>query len=163
LKVQIHSKWEFTNFVCESLDKDFGEFEYCFIKSVNRSYKYISGKYKLYRRPLTKLTVNTALLKRFNGYKPFLYNISVDICKFYKNPKSNMVMKFFFESYTAFAKHNRTCPINNDIVLDKLPASVMNHRFTDILPFPEGDYLIETRWVLDGTSRAIVKSYGTLS
>ncbi|KAH8324426.1 hypothetical protein KR074_007087, partial [Drosophila pseudoananassae] len=156
-------KWEFTNFVCESLDKNLGEFEYCFIKSVNRSYKYISAKFKLYQRPLTKLKINMALLKRFNGYKPFLYNLSVDLCKFYKNPKSNIVLKFFYESYSLYAKHNRSCPLNNDIILDKFPASAMNHRFTHVLPFPEGDYLFEVKWVLDGASKVNIKAYGTLS
>ncbi|KAH8241474.1 hypothetical protein KR026_006392 [Drosophila bipectinata] len=162
-KLQIQSKWEFTNFVCESLDKDFGEFEYCFIKSVNRSYKYISGKFKLYQRPLTKLKINMALLKRFNGYKPFLYNLSVDLCKFYKNPKSNIVLKFFYESYSSYAKHNRSCPLNGDIILDKLPSDFINHRATAVLPFPEGNYLIEFHWLINGTEKAVIKLFGTLS
>jgi len=48
---------EFTNVQCETLDKDFSLFEYCYLKSVNRSYKYVSLKVKLLKIPVTKIKV----------------------------------------------------------------------------------------------------------
>jgi len=48
---------EFTNIKCTSLDKNFDEFEYCRLKSVNRTFKYISLKVNLYKLPVTKVKV----------------------------------------------------------------------------------------------------------
>ncbi|XP_034665128.1 uncharacterized protein LOC117899311 [Drosophila subobscura] len=159
----IHSRFEFTNVECTSLDKKFGEFEYCYLKSVNRTFKYWSGKFKLYQKPVKALEVNFALMKRLNGYKPFLYNITVNACKFLVNPKSSPVTKFFYDSILTFTNMNHSCPYNHDFILDKLPIDYVNHRFTKVLPFPEGNYLIEARWSTLGSPFAVVKLYGTLS
>jgi len=48
--------------------------------------------------------------KRLNGYKPFLYNITTDVCKFLRNPKSNPVMKYIFESFIEYSNINHSCP-----------------------------------------------------
>ncbi|XP_041450574.1 uncharacterized protein LOC121404664 [Drosophila obscura] len=147
----IHSRVEFTNIKCKSVDNKFGEVDYCYLKSVNRTYKYMSAKYKLYQLPVKALEVNFMLMKRFNGYKPFLYNITLNACKFFVNPKYSPVTKFFYESVVTFTNMNHSCPYNHDIILDKVPIEFINHRFTKILPFPEGDYLIEAYWSSSGS------------
>jgi len=48
---------EFKNINCEAVDKEFSEFEYCYLKSVNRTYKYISVKLKLLQLPVTNAKV----------------------------------------------------------------------------------------------------------
>ncbi|KAH8244321.1 hypothetical protein KR026_006592, partial [Drosophila bipectinata] len=76
--------------------------------------------------------VNFALYKRFNGYKPFLYNMTLDACKFQQNPKGNP----------------------HDLVLEKLTTERISHRLTTILPFPEGDYMFQMYWFAYGINRA---------
>lgn len=48
--------------------------------------------------------------KRFNGYRPFMYNVSIDACKFLKNPASNLVAKFYYEFLKSYSNINHTCP-----------------------------------------------------
>ncbi|XP_033232979.1 uncharacterized protein [Drosophila pseudoobscura] len=158
-----YSSIEFTNVNCTSLDSKFGEFEYCYLKSVNRTYKYFSAKFKVYELPISSMKVNFSLWKRYNGYKPFLYNVTFDACKFFANNNSNRVIKFFYESFTAYSNINHTCPLNHDIIMEKLPIDFVNHRMTEILPFPEGQYLVEVRWIRSGTYLAFGKLYATLS
>nr|XP_017004970.2 uncharacterized protein LOC108062702 [Drosophila takahashii] len=163
LAIQIESHFEFTNFICESFDKTFGEFEYCFLKSVNRTYKYISGKFKPHRLPINKLRVNFALWKRYNGYKPFMYNITFDVCSFLKNRNSNPVIKFIHDSHSNYSNINHSCPLNHDVILEKLPIEILNHRLTKVLPFPEGDYLLRMYWLIGKNRTALAEIYGTLS
>nr|XP_044251440.1 uncharacterized protein LOC123003317 [Drosophila takahashii] len=163
LVTQTESRFEFTNFICKTFDKQFGEFEYCYLKSVNRTYKYISGKFKLHQLPITKLRVNVALWKRFNGYKPFMYNITIDVCAFLKNHKSNPVINFVHESHSNYSNINHSCPLNHDIILEKLPIDILNHRFTAVLPFPEGDYLVRLYWLIGKTRTALAEVFWTLS
>ncbi|XP_017099402.1 uncharacterized protein [Drosophila bipectinata] len=156
-------RFEFTNVNCSSFDKKFGEFEYCFLKSVNRSYKYFSAKLQLYQLPISIIKINLVMWKRYNGYKPFLYNITVDFCKFINNRKSNPVANFVFESYQRYSNLNHSCPFNHDLIMEKLSIDIMNHRMTKILPFPEGDYLFETTWFRSRVRTFVMKIYGTLS
>nr|XP_043067391.1 uncharacterized protein LOC108119898 [Drosophila bipectinata] len=160
---QISAKIEFTNMKCTSFDKDFSDFEYCYIKSINRTYKYISLKVKLYKVPITNITVNFSFMKRTNGYKPFLYNITADACKFLKNPKSNPVLIYMYGLFKTYSNMNHTCPYDHDVILEKLYTDFINNQFTKILPFPEGDYLFQTHWMAYGILRATVKVYVTLN
>uniref|UniRef100_A0A6P4FPY6 Uncharacterized protein LOC108053442 n=1 Tax=Drosophila rhopaloa TaxID=1041015 RepID=A0A6P4FPY6_DRORH len=107
--------------------------------------------------------LNFAFFKRYNGYQPFLYNISVDVCKVIKYPKSNPVFTFAHSLFRDSSNINHTCPYNNDLIVDKVSAEFVNTQFTKTLPFPLGDYLFQTIWLADNIRRAEVKVYGTLS
>ena len=101
---------EFTNIVCEEKDRKFATFDYCLLKSVNRSYKYLSVKVLLHQSPITNITLGLQFLKRANGYKPFLYNISLEACKFLRNPRSNPVAKYMIDMFRTHSNMNHTCP-----------------------------------------------------
>ncbi|XP_070138044.1 uncharacterized protein, partial [Drosophila bipectinata] len=148
---------EFTNIKCNPLDSEFDEFEYCLLKSVNRSYKYFSLKVKLLKIPITKVKVNFALLKKFNGYKPFLYNITVDACKTLRNPKSSPIFAYFHDAFKSFSNMNHTCPFDHDIIVDKLTINHVDYQFSTVLPFSKGEYLFHTEWYAYDVNRAIVK------
>ncbi|KAH8237192.1 hypothetical protein KR038_006257, partial [Drosophila bunnanda] len=153
----------FTNVKCESFDKGFIDFEYCRLRSVNRTYKYVSGRAKLLKIPINNIKVNMALYQRLNGYKPFLYNFTVDACKFLKNQKSNPIASYFYGFLTEYSNMNHSCPYDHDIVVEKLSTAFMNHRLTNILPFPEGDFMIQTHWILTGIAKARTSFYFSLT
>uniref|UniRef100_A0A6P4EGJ6 Uncharacterized protein LOC108043222 n=1 Tax=Drosophila rhopaloa TaxID=1041015 RepID=A0A6P4EGJ6_DRORH len=155
------SEFEFTNIKCICLDEQFSSIEYCLLKSVNRSYKYISLKVNLFKAPVTK--VNMVLHKRFNGYRPFLYNFTVDACRFLKNPAANPIANYFYGFLTVHTNVNHTCPFNTPIIFDKLSSNFVDHRITHVLPFPEGDYLLETNVYVNEVNRVVLKVYGSLS
>ncbi|XP_036672415.1 uncharacterized protein [Drosophila suzukii] len=163
LVMKVNSYLEFTNVKCEALDKEFCGFDYCILKAVNRSYKYVSLKVKLFRTPVTKVKLNLGLYKRLNGYKPFLYNLTIDACKFLKFPKSNPVVTFFYEFFKDFSNINHTCPYDHDLVLEKMSYSSVYNHFTTKLPFPEGSYMLEMHWIAYDIKRAITKFYWSLS
>ncbi|XP_017049385.1 uncharacterized protein LOC108093704 [Drosophila ficusphila] len=153
---------EFKNIKCESMDKEFCTFEYCLLKSVNRTYKYFSLRANLLKVPVTNCKVNGALYQRHNGYKPFLYNITVDACKFVSNQKTNRVAEFLFNSFKRFTNLNHSCPYDHDIVLDKVTIGSVNNFLTKALPFPDGDYMLETDWYTNGIRRVVFKVFMSL-
>ncbi|XP_022225072.2 uncharacterized protein LOC111075870 isoform X2 [Drosophila obscura] len=161
--IEVAAKVEFTNFVCTSFDKEFGDFEYCYLKSVNRTYKYMSTKFNLYQAPIKKIKVNISLHKRFSGYRPFMYNVTVDGCRFLNNPKSNPVILFFYNIITSFSNINHSCPFNDAVIMEKIPTTTFNHHFSSVLPFPEGDYMLQIVWIAYDINRAVTKLYFTLS
>ncbi|XP_026834217.1 uncharacterized protein LOC113564053, partial [Drosophila erecta] len=153
---------EFTNVKCTSFDKEFSDFEYCYLKSVNRSYKYLSVKCNMLKTPVTKIKVNVALFKRFSGYRPFMYNGTVDFCRFLKNPSSSPFVNFWYGIAVNYSNLNHSCPYNHDLRLEKLPVDVVNYQLTEVLPFPEGDYLIESTWMANDIKKVHIKFYGSL-
>ncbi|EDV52999.1 uncharacterized protein LOC6554924 [Drosophila erecta] len=161
--METNSRFEFTNLNCTSFDMGIGEFEYCNLKSINRSYKYVSGKYKLHQIPLPIMKLNFIMWKRLNGYRPFLYNITVDACRFIENPKSNPVLKYIFDSFTGYSNINHSCPYTSDLIVEKLPIGFLNHRVTEILPIPEGNYLFEFRLIRLKSIFASIQVYFTIS
>ncbi|KAH8383642.1 hypothetical protein KR009_009779, partial [Drosophila setifemur] len=159
----ISSKVEFTNVKCTSLDTTFCEYEYCFIKPINRSYKYVSFKVNMFKVPVTKIKINFALYKRFNGYRPFLYNLTVDSCRFLKNPSANPIANFFYGLIKNYSNLDHTCPYDHDVIIEKLPVDHINNQFTKVLPFPKGEYMIDSYWMAYDISRARLSVYGTVS
>ncbi|XP_017055825.2 uncharacterized protein LOC108097816, partial [Drosophila ficusphila] len=162
-KLKISSRVEFTNLKCTSMDKEFAGIGECLLKSINRTYKYISLRLNLYKTPITKIKINYGMYKRLSGYKPFLYNQSVDACRFIDNQKSNPVAKYLYGFIERFSNLNHSCPYNHDLILDKLSAESANYRFTEVLPFPEGDYMIEGHWILNGKFCALYQVYFSLT
>ncbi|XP_020801166.1 uncharacterized protein LOC110178370 [Drosophila serrata] len=153
----------FTNVKCVTLDPEFDEFEYCFLKSVNRTYKYMSLKVNLLKKPITKIKINVALLKRYSGYRPFLYNITVDACRFVKNPSSNPIAGFIYSLFKSHSNINGSCPVAKDVIVEKLPVDFINTKLTKVLPFPHGDFLFHSNWIAYDINRATVDVYFTLS
>ncbi|KAH8363456.1 hypothetical protein KR084_010649, partial [Drosophila pseudotakahashii] len=156
-------KFEYTNIKCHSLDTRFTTFDYCYIKPINRTYKYIFFKAKLLQTPVTKVKINFAVYKRVNGYLPFLYNITVDSCRFLKNTTSQPIAKFFYELLKSHSNMNHTCPYDHDIIIDKLSTSYLNHKLTEVLPVPEGQYLVQTNWYAYDILRGSVGFYVIIS
>ncbi|KRF98624.1 uncharacterized protein Dwil_GK28190 [Drosophila willistoni] len=107
--------------------------------------------------------VNVAVLKRFNGYKPFLYNTTIDGCKCLASQKKNILHNFFYSFISQVSNLNHSCPYDHDIILDKLTIEFLNYQLVDVLPAPEGDYAVFTNWYSSGNSRAEIQVYGTLS
>ncbi|KAH8243129.1 hypothetical protein KR032_004751, partial [Drosophila birchii] len=161
----ICSKLEFTNVKCNSKDKKFVEFEYCYIKSVNRSYKYISLKTRLHSLPINEATASLQVLRRFRSFMPVTMNVTIDICKFLSEKKSilNPMLELFDGVSKKYTNLNHTCPYDNDLVIEKLPTYYLNQHFTDVLPLPPGEYAFHSRWFHKGIERATIGIYSTIS
>ncbi|KAH8267817.1 hypothetical protein KR026_007596, partial [Drosophila bipectinata] len=159
----ISGKFEFTNIKCNSVDKSFDDFEYCYLKSVNRSYKYLSLKVNLFKTPITKIKVTGIVYKRFNGYRPFMYNVTVDFCRLMSGANKNPIAIYGFNFIKNYSNINHTCPYDHDLLIEKLDANFMNYQVTKVLPVPEGDYLLEVHWIAYDIERAVVQFFVTIS
>ncbi|XP_054089489.1 uncharacterized protein LOC114803933 [Zeugodacus cucurbitae] len=159
----VSGKADFTNIKCEAVDKAYNSIKYCFIRSVNRTFKYISAANHFHvKEPKNNISVGVATLKRANGYKPFLYNVTVDGCKFLRTG-GNALLRFLHSFFHKYSNVNHTCPYNHDIEVNVLPVSHIDNLFTKVLPFPKGDYQFVTSWYTYNILRAVVRIYFTLS
>ncbi|KAH8335641.1 hypothetical protein KR074_007402, partial [Drosophila pseudoananassae] len=179
---QIHSKLEFTNIECTAVDKKFVKFDYCYIKAVNRSYKYISLRANMLELPFSdpsvkyhrsfihlsnvnSLQASLQILRRFRIYTPVTMNATFDVCKFMSSKKSsrNPMLSLFADVAKAYTNVYHKCPYDHDLIIDKMPASYLNQHFLNILYLPPGEYAFYSSWYAKNVERAKIKIYSSLS
>nr|XP_017105775.2 uncharacterized protein LOC108131415 [Drosophila bipectinata] len=137
------SKSRFTNIQCISYNDSYCLIEKCKLNLLGRGRVGAQFYLKMLILPADNVWINWSIFRRYNGYQPFLYNISTDFCQLMKN-----VNKLSFESLVINAimtksNLNHTCPYNHDIILDNLEFS---DDFLKKLPLPQGDYKIQLRF-----------------
>ncbi|KAH8355811.1 hypothetical protein KR200_007241, partial [Drosophila serrata] len=159
---QVNSLLEFTNVICEPLDKNFCGFEYCRLEKVNKTFKYITAKVLLFQKPVSKVRINGALYKRSNGYKPYLYNVTIDGCKFFKTLRARPVSRLIYDFLNSTSNLNHSCPYDHDIYVSNLSDNYLNNHITHILTFPKGDYLFQMHWFAYNINRSVIKLYFSL-
>ncbi|XP_017038352.1 uncharacterized protein [Drosophila kikkawai] len=102
--------------------------------------------------------IHVQVFKRLNGYKPFLFNFTVDACQFLKG-KRNKVTQFFYNLIAPpYSNISHPCPYNHDVFIE-LPITYVNHLLDTVLPVPEGNYLIHSVYYTHGMKLLELKSY----
>ncbi|XP_073831734.1 uncharacterized protein [Musca autumnalis] len=84
------------------------------------------------------ISLNMAIYKRANGYRPFLYNFTNDICQFFLHPYRYPVVRVLLSTFMMNSNINHTCPYEDDIIVKDL---VFDENMFSLLPLPDGQYM----------------------
>ncbi|EDW08557.2 uncharacterized protein Dmoj_GI20028 [Drosophila mojavensis] len=158
--MSITGHFEFNNLQCLTHDKEYVEFEYCYLKSMNRTYKYCSIKTILHQLPLRSLNVKFKVLRRDTRTIFGKYDGTVNVCKFFKDGR-NPAARIIFSVFTAYSNMNHTCPFNHDLMVDKLPVHYVNKIIASYVP--DGRYFLNMSWYTENIALADVIVYFTKS
>ncbi|KAH8296351.1 hypothetical protein KR054_004923, partial [Drosophila jambulina] len=153
------SLFKVTNIKCKCYDKTFCNFDQCELKLLGREKVGIFVYVKVHKLPVTKVLVNLSLHRKFSGYRPFLYNVTVNFCDFILHKTRFPWFKIAHESISKFSNLNHTCPYNvsilnrivkyflrkiyyfqHDIIVSKM---VLNDGMLEKTPFPTGSYMFQ--------------------
>ncbi|KMY95047.1 uncharacterized protein Dsimw501_GD25335, isoform B [Drosophila simulans] len=140
-----------TNVVCESYDKSWTVFHYCRLKAYSRNKTSLNIN-ATFLQPVNSLSVRFKVLKRANGYKPFLFDVTFDACQFLRKP-NNPVIKIIYNMIKEASNVNHSCPYVGLQVLSDF------HRISIPLPFPGGDYLACLDFIFNGKTQCYVNVY----
>ncbi|XP_073811934.1 uncharacterized protein [Musca autumnalis] len=132
----------FTNIKCQTFHPEFATFEKCNLKVIGRGIIGLNVYVKMWHLPVDNISVNMALFKRTNVYRPFLYNVTVDFCRNFANQKKHPLMDFFMKSVLKDSNINHTCPYNHDIIVKDL---VLNANKFQYVPLPRGEYRYDVK------------------
>ncbi|XP_046808332.1 uncharacterized protein LOC111679552 [Lucilia cuprina] len=145
-----------TNIKCEELDSKFAAFNECRLRLPKRNTVALFLYVKLFQLPVNNVSINLSLMKKANGYKPFLYNVSTDFCLFMKNKRQHPFLNFFLNLLVKASNINHTCPFNHDVIVRNL---VLQESMFQILPLPSGDYMFKLKVAAYNDWKADVKVY----
>lgn len=97
-----------TNAVCKSYNKSWVVINQCRLKAVQRNITILNIDLDLLH-PVRDILMRVQVQKKATGYKPWLFDLSFDACKYFRkpnNPSFKMIHGIFKESTTF----NHTCP-----------------------------------------------------
>nr|NP_001027131.1 uncharacterized protein Dmel_CG33688 [Drosophila melanogaster]AAZ66063.1 uncharacterized protein Dmel_CG33688 [Drosophila melanogaster] len=147
----------FTNLKCGIRGEKIYYFEKCFIKAVNRTHKYIDIYVNLHQQVVNNVTV-IKLMRHNNGYKPFFVDVTIDVCKFLKDPRQSIIKKLY-DIYKNNSNINHTCPYKDVVIVHHLWTGNLESDFMKYLPLIDGDYAIYTEWSVYNVARAFIDVY----
>ncbi|KAH8263426.1 hypothetical protein KR044_009015, partial [Drosophila immigrans] len=151
------SSSRFTNIVCESLDVSFVRFDECNLKLLGRGIVGLNVYAALLQFPVKVSKINVSFFKKYNGYRPFIYNVTLDICKYLDKKRDKLSFeKIFLDLALVNSNINHSCPYEHDIIVRNL---VFENKFIKFLPLPTGDYKFELRVSGNNNWIAFVKTF----
>ncbi|XP_051859803.1 uncharacterized protein LOC117569868 isoform X1 [Drosophila albomicans] len=131
----------FTNLKCTVLDPSYCVYDKCHLKILGRGIVGINVDAKLLKGPFNNAKVNLSLWRKFNGFRPFMFNVTFDFCKFMSTSNTALsFQKIFFDALSTQSNLNHSCPYEKEIVVRDL---VFQNDFLKFLPLPSGDYQIQ--------------------
>uniref|UniRef100_A0A1I8NW86 MD-2-related lipid-recognition domain-containing protein n=1 Tax=Stomoxys calcitrans TaxID=35570 RepID=A0A1I8NW86_STOCA len=150
------STFKFTNIKCQDHDVNFSRSEICRLKVIGRGIVTLNVRVGLYKIPVTNVSVNAAFYKKANGFKPFLYNYTVDFCDFLLKRKRYPVIKVLFDIFFTASNVNHSCPFDHAIIIDNLLLDEDKFR---LFPIPDGEYMLKLKVFAYNDLKATVEMY----
>ncbi|KAH8348344.1 hypothetical protein KR084_006654, partial [Drosophila pseudotakahashii] len=142
-----------TNVICESYNKSWVVFHHCRLKAYSRN-KTSLNLNATFLEPANNIFLRAKLLKKANGFKPFLLDLTFDACKFMRK-HNHPTIKILFNLIKDVSTVNHTCPYVG------LQAVSDFHDIHIPLPLPSGDYLLLLDWRFDGKPQFATNVYFT--
>ncbi|KAH8288706.1 hypothetical protein KR054_008287 [Drosophila jambulina] len=142
--------FKLNNIKCNCYDRSFCEFRICQLKVLGRGKVGLSIHVKVHQLPINNSRWAVTLFRRLNGYKPFLFNMSVDVCQFFRHKKRHPFFNMVYEGFRNFSNVNHTCPYNHDLVVDRM---VLDDKMISKAPVPNGFYKLSITVQTEGVGR----------
>ncbi|XP_017958364.1 uncharacterized protein LOC108652683 [Drosophila navojoa] len=147
---------EFNNIKCIACDKKYLEFDYCYLRSENRTYKYLSIKTLLHQLPVRNCKIIFRVAKRDTRSIVGQYDGSVDACKFLKDGR-NPIANHIYQTFKPYSNINHTCPYDHDLILEKVSVHHVNSVIQNFIP--NGRFLLNLTFYNNNIARASVIVY----
>ncbi|XP_017140467.1 uncharacterized protein LOC108154647 [Drosophila miranda] len=148
--------FKYKNIKCKCYEKSYCEFKKCELKVLGRGIVGLNMHVQAKQLPIHRVKFQVTTFRRFNGYRPFLYNVTVDVCGFVKNPKRFPFFIMVHDAIRNFSNFNHSCPYNDDIIIDRM---VLNDEMISRIPVPNGFYKLLVAVATEGIFRGEVEAY----
>ncbi|KAH8339343.1 hypothetical protein KR074_012380, partial [Drosophila pseudoananassae] len=135
------TKMKLTNAKCVSFNQSWVRINQCRLKAISR-HRTVFNFNATFLHPSRDIWSNYRVFKRESGYKPWLFNIKYDCCRFLRRPYDGFGI-FIYKLFRDFSNINHTCPLDGDILIQGM--YLLSERF--ILPYPTGDYMFSSTWI----------------
>ncbi|KAH8417984.1 hypothetical protein KR222_009795, partial [Zaprionus bogoriensis] len=146
--------FKFTNAVCESHNKTIHVIHKCRLQAINR-HTTVFNYNATFLQPVNDVIANMAFYRKANGYKPWLYNVTVDVCKFFRKAYNPVFLSIFkhIRKFTNF--QNQKCPLLGPEIVENFTAQTKDLK----APMPSGEYLFKFKFYFNKKPGTFVNLY----
>ncbi|CAD7012079.1 unnamed protein product [Ceratitis capitata] len=103
---------KFTNLQCTAFDEGFVIFDFCRLRAVKRDVNELSIKLKFLQATdsMRNVTLRVQLMQKVSGYRPFLYDITTDLCE-YLEKRNHPFLNIIFDEFSNHSLAAQKCPL----------------------------------------------------
>ncbi|XP_022231856.1 uncharacterized protein LOC111080509 isoform X2 [Drosophila obscura] len=117
----------------------------CKIKAINRKQNSINIGYRIKKTAGSQLMIRLELFKRANGWRPFLYNITLNVCEFFdsvknKNSPNGMLFSLAFYYINPYLKSPMKCPFRENSTVEIMNFVSDVNKLRTRFPIENGEY-----------------------
>ncbi|KRF97924.1 uncharacterized protein Dwil_GK27078 [Drosophila willistoni] len=149
--------FKLTSAVCKTFNESWVTIEHCRLRAISRE-KTVANIDVNVHYPAEDIYVRLQVLKKANGYKPWIIDSTVDACGFMRKnnqPVAKIVYNLIKEKSTV----NHTCPYTG---LQQIRDFYLRPDMVP-LPFPTGDYALFMTWIFSGKPQFATNLYFTFA
>ncbi|XP_064550683.1 uncharacterized protein LOC135436858 [Drosophila montana] len=120
--------------------------EECRIRAFNRTQNSLNLKVHL-KETISKMQVNFKFLKRERGgWHPFLYSMTLDLCKFFQSPNRHPLPAIIFYYVKDYTNVNHSCPFLANTYMELGAFQLDELSIMKRFPVEAGQYALHTSW-----------------
>ncbi|EDW47106.1 uncharacterized protein LOC6608356 [Drosophila sechellia] len=143
--LQLEAK--FKSLHCTNYDRSYGEILLCKIKAINRYRNSISIQFRQLRT-VNNVHMRLEFFKRANGWRPFLYNISFNLCDFLSK-RNNVIVSLGYEYLKPYIPiTNYTCPFKKNHLIKCTDLEFDIEKFRVRFPIETGEYALQLSFIV---------------
>ncbi|KAH8390570.1 hypothetical protein KR215_005214 [Drosophila sulfurigaster] len=144
----------YTNVKCVETSPLYVTFRQCHLKVLGRGLISLTVQAVLLKDPITNGKVNLGLWRKYNGFRPFMFNTTFDFCKMVSTSKYKLSFeKVFHDAVAQNSNINHSCPYDKELYIRNW---VLKEEQLKLLPLPSGEYQIKLMAFTDNECKAIV-------
>ncbi|KAH8397281.1 hypothetical protein KR215_011654, partial [Drosophila sulfurigaster] len=132
-----------TNVICKSENKSLIYVNECRLRAINRNITILNLNISMLFSS-SDILLDMQILKKANGYKPWIVKTVVDVCKFVKK-FNNPILKVVYTISKEYSNLNHSCPYMGLAIVKDFYVNPVKMG----LPLPTGDYLLGMKWLYD--------------
>ncbi|KAH8409787.1 hypothetical protein KR222_007218, partial [Zaprionus bogoriensis] len=149
-------RFKMTNVGCESFNQSWVVYRECRLRAISRN-KTTLNLLVFVTEPAYNIFMRLQVLKKANGYKPWVMDYMIDCCRFMRK-QYHPVAKLIWNLFKDVSTVNHTCPY---VGLNGLKDF---HSIEHIpLILPSGDYLLNLTWIFDKKPQFVTSVYFTFT
>ncbi|XP_041674939.1 uncharacterized protein LOC121530244 [Drosophila eugracilis] len=141
--------YKFNSLTCEVVPPESINNYVCHIKAIDRKHNMLSiASYAL--KNVSEIGIHFKMVKReIGGWHPFLYDMKLDLCEFFKNRRKFFIPNFIYSFMKSFTNINHTCPYLAGADLGLWNWTPDEAGILSKFPVEHGQYGLHTTWYIN--------------
>ncbi|XP_017002544.2 uncharacterized protein [Drosophila takahashii] len=126
-----------------------GQMLQCDIKAIDRKRNMLNIN-AILNKTVSEFEIDFKMVKReIGGWHPFLYEMRVDVCQFFKNRRKFFIPNLIYSFMKPFTTVNHTCPYTAGAEMGLLDYSPDEDGVISKFPVEYGQYGLQTTWYMN--------------